>query len=52
MKIFDLLLEPDWDFLSFPKHETGCGVRDPGQGIFIPPCIIDMPCDLLLRSIK
>ena len=25
MKIFDLLLEPDLDFLRFPKHETGCG---------------------------
>ena len=22
MKIFDLLLEPDLDFLRFPKHET------------------------------
>ena len=50
-KISDLLLEPDLDFLRFPKHETGGeggGVRYPGQGIFTPPCIIDMPCDMLL----
>ena len=25
MKIFDLLLEPDSDFLRFPKHKTGRG---------------------------
>ena len=25
MKISDLLLEPDLDFLRFPKHETGWG---------------------------
>ena len=36
MKIFDLLLEPDLDFLRFPKHKTGWGVRYPGQGIFTP----------------
>ena len=36
MQIFDLLLEPDLDFLSFLKHKTGWGVRYPGQGIFIP----------------
>ena len=36
MKIFDLLLEPDLDFLGFPKHKTGCGVRYPSQGIFTP----------------
>ena len=24
MKIFDLLLEPDLDFLRFPKHKTVC----------------------------
>ena len=53
MKIFDLLLEPDLDFLKFPKHETGWGVRYLSQGIFTPPpCILDMPCDMLLRSIK
>ena len=23
IKIFDLLLEPDLDFLRFPKHKTG-----------------------------
>ena len=46
MKIFDLLLEPDLDFLRFPKHETGLGVSSP------QPCIIDMQCDMLLRSIK
>ena len=34
MKISDLLLEPDLDFLRLLKHETGCGVRYPGQGIF------------------
>ena len=25
MKISDLLLEPDFDFLRFPKHKTGWG---------------------------
>ena len=25
MKISDLLLEPDLDFLRFPKHKTGWG---------------------------
>ena len=52
MKISDFLLEPDLDFLRFPNHETGCGVRHPGQVSSPPPCIIDMPCDMLLRSIK
>ena len=36
MKISDLLLEPDLDFLRFPKHKTGWVVRYPGQGIFVP----------------
>ena len=36
MKIFDLLLEPDLDFLRFPKHETGWGLRYPVQVIFTP----------------
>ena len=36
MKIFHLLVEPDLDFLRFPKHETGWGARCPGQGIFTP----------------
>ena len=36
MKISDPLLEPDLDFLRFPKHKTGWGVRYPGQGIFTP----------------
>ena len=36
MKIFDLLLEPNLDFLRFPKHKTGWGVRYPGLGIFTP----------------
>ena len=36
MKISDLLLEPDLDFLRFPKHKTGWGVRYPGQGILTP----------------
>ena len=52
MKISDLLLEPDLDFFRFPKHKTGLGVRYPVQGMFTPPCILDMPCDMLLRSIK
>ena len=34
MKIFHLLVEPDLDFLRFPKHKTGWGVIYPGQGIF------------------
>ena len=36
MKISDLLLEPDLDFLRFPTHKTGWGLRYPGQGIFTP----------------
>ena len=36
MKISDLLSEPDLDFLRFPKHKTGWGVRYPDQGIFTP----------------
>ena len=41
MKIFDFLLQPDLDFLRFPKHKTGWGgVRHPGQGIFIPTLYI------------
>ena len=36
MKVFHLLVEPDLDFLRFPKHKTGWGVRYPGQGIFTP----------------
>ena len=36
MKISDLLLEPDSDFLRYPKHKTGLGWRYPGQGIFTP----------------
>ena len=36
MKIFDLLLESDLDFLRFLEHKTGLGVRYPGQGIFTP----------------
>ena len=34
MKIFKLLLEPDLEFLRFPIHKTGWGVRYPGQSIF------------------
>ena len=36
MKISDLLLESDLSFFRFPNHETGWGVRYPGQGIFTP----------------
>ena len=36
MKISDLLLDPHLDFLKFPKHKTGWGVRYLGQGIFTP----------------
>ena len=52
MKTSDPLLYPHLDFLDFHAHKTGWGVRYPGQGIFTPPCIPDMPCDMLLRSIK
>ena len=38
MKVFHLLLEPDLDFLRFPKHETGWGIRYPGQGILVLTC--------------
>ena len=31
MKISDLLLDPHLDFLRFPKHKTGWGVRYPGR---------------------
>ena len=34
MKISDPLLEPDLDFLRFPKHKTGWGIIYPGQDIF------------------
>ena len=35
LKIFDLRT---WcvDFIRFPKHKTGWGVRYPGQAIFTP----------------
>ena len=36
MKMSDLLLDPHLDFLSFPKHITGWGVRYPVRGIFTP----------------
>ena len=36
MKIPDLLLELDLDFLGFPIHKTGWGVRYPSQRIFTP----------------
>ena len=36
MKNSDPLLELDLDFLRFPKHNTGWGVRYPGQGTFTP----------------
>ena len=54
MKISDPLLEHDLDFLRFPKHETGLGVRYPASARVSspPPYIIDMPCEMLLRSIK
>ena len=47
MKISDLLLDPHLDFLlDFLniKQDGGGRVSSP------PPCIIDMPCDMLLRS--
>ena len=52
MKIFDLLLEPDLDFLRFPKHKTGWGEDTPARVSSPPPSIPDMPCDMLLRLIK
>ena len=36
MKISDLLLEPDLDFLRFPNHETGWGGRIPQPGYLHP----------------
>ena len=36
MKKSDPLLELYLDFLRFPTHKTGWGVRYPGQGIFTP----------------
>ena len=37
MKIFYLFLEPDLDFLRFPKHKTGWGGKTPWPvGIFTP----------------
>ena len=48
MQISDFLLKPDLDFLRFPNHTTGWGVKVSSP----PPCIINMPYDMLLRSIK
>ena len=36
MKISDPLLETDLDFLRFPKHKTGCGVKIPRPGHLHP----------------
>ena len=38
MQISDLLLEPDLDFLRFPKHETGWGV-DTQARVSSPPTL-------------
>ena len=38
MKIFDLLLEPDLDFLRFPKHKTGWGVNTQAR-VSSPPTL-------------
>ena len=53
MKISDVLLEPDFDFLRFPKHKTvGGKIHRPGYLHPPPPCIPDMPCNMLLGLIK
>ena len=52
MKIADLFLEPDLDFFTFPKHKSGWGVRHPARVSSPPLYILDMPCNMLLRSIK
>ena len=36
MKVFHLLVEPDLDFLRFPKHKTGRGGKIPRPGYLHP----------------
>ena len=55
MKISELFWDTELDFLRFHAHKTGWGGG--GQDTLArvsspPPSILDMPCDMLLRSIK
>ena len=50
MKIFDLLLEPDFDF--FLNIKLGGNKLTRPVYLHPAPCILDMSCDMLLRSIK
>ena len=53
MKVSDLLLEMIcFFFLDFLNIKLGEGSDTPGKVSSPPPCIIEMPCDMLLRSIK
>ena len=52
MKIFHLFVEPDLDFLRFPKHKTGWGLDTQARVYSPPPCIIDIPCLMLIGLIK
>ena len=52
MKTSDPLLYPHLDFLDFLNIKLGGGLDTPAGVSSPPPCIIDMPCEMLLRSIK
>ena len=46
MKISDLLLEPDVDFLRFPKHKTWWGGKIPRPG-YLHPHPVFLTCHAL-----
>ena len=52
MKISDLLLKLIRIFLDFLNIKLGGGQDTTARVASPPPCILDMPCDMLLRSIK
>ena len=54
MKIVHIFWDTILDFLDSMhiKLGGGGGARYPRQGIFTPPSILDMTCDMLLKSIK
>ena len=52
MKVFELFFEPDLDFFRFPIHKIGLGVRYLARVSSPLSCILDLPCDLLLRLKK
>ena len=52
MKVSDLLLESDLFFVFLDFIKLGEGSDTPGRVSSPPPCIIEIPCDMLHRSIK